>query len=225
LYGSRVILVDGLIDACAKKVIEINQHQEYFNFSTMKEPYRLEGKKTMGYELAEQMNWELPDVILYPTGGGTGLIGMWKAFQEMKKMSWINCEFPRMIAVQAESCKPVVEALYGSSKEVSRIESHSIAYGLNVPKPFALRLIQQVLNDSNGLALAVSEQEILNATFEINAGEGLQIAPEGGALAPALKKLMAEKKIQETDRVLLLNTGAGTKYLQDVFLKRPGSGS
>lgn len=216
-YGNEVILVDGLIDACAKKASEINSRKEYFNFSTMKEPYRLEGKKTLGYEIAEQLNWTLPDVILYPTGGGTGLIGIWKAFHEMMEMGWISGPLPRMIAVQSDSCQPVVHAFNSQPPTTSSNgKKSSVAYGLNVPNPFALRLILQVLNDSNGQAIAVSEQQLLNATREVAKEEGFLIAPEGGALLAALKVLLDEKKIAGSERVLLLNTGSGVKYLPDL---------
>lgn len=213
LYGSEVILMDGLIDSCAKKVAELNRDNQYFNLSTMKEPYRLEGKKTMGYEIAEQMNWQLPDVILYPTGGGTGLIGMWKAFLEMKEMGWINCPLPRMIAVQSNLCSPVVHAYSGKEYLPSGNGDASIAYGLNVPKAFALHLILQVINDSGGEAVSVTEQEILLNTKEVMRREGIFIAPEGGALLAALKNLLSQQKINPSEKILLLNTGGATKYL------------
>jgi threonine synthase len=217
VYGSQVILMEGLIDNCAKKVAELNRDNEYFNLSTMKEPYRLEGKKTMGYEIVEQMNWQLPDVILYPTGGGTGLIGMWKAFHEMKKMGWINCALPRMYAVQTELCEPVVKAFWGNESKPDLNKKASIAYGLNVPKPFALRLILQVLNDSGGEALSVTEQEILDSTKQIIKSEGIFLAPEGGALLAALRKLLVQNKISHDEKILILNTGGGEKYLGAIF--------
>ena len=212
-YGSDVILMDGLIDSCAKKVAELNRDNQYFNLSTMKEPYRLEGKKTMGYEIAEQMNWQLPDVILYPTGGGTGLIGMWKAFLEMKEMGWINCPLPRMIAVQSDLCSPVVQAYHGKEAMTSTSGKASIAYGLNVPKAFAIRLILQVLNDSGGEAVSVTEREIIECTKEVMKREGIFIAPEGGALLAALKNLLTQQKVDPTEKILLLNTGGAAKYL------------
>ena len=217
LYGSQVVLMEGLIDNCARKVAEINSNNEYFNLSTMKEPYRLEGKKTMGFEIAEQMNWQLPDVILYPTGGGTGLIGMWKAFHEMKEMGWINCPLPRMIAVQSELCAPVIKAWFGVEPKTQSHGSASIAYGLNVPKPFALRLILQVLNDSGGEGLSVTEQEILDSTRELTKTEGLFVAPEGGALLAALRILLNQKRISPDEKILLLNTGGGEKYLEAII--------
>ncbi|HEU5292057.1 MAG TPA: threonine synthase [Cyclobacteriaceae bacterium] len=216
LYGSEVILVDGLIDACAKKVAQLNADKSYFDLSTMKEPYRLEGKKTMGYEVAEQLNWKLPDVILYPTGGGTGLIGIWKAFHEMIQLGWINTKLPKLIAVQSDQCQPVVRAFHkienGSSNHIS---SSSLAYGLNVPKAFALQQIMDVLKQSGGDAIAVSDQEIQGSTKEIIRKEGLLICPEGGALHAALKKLLIDETISRNEKVLMLNTGSGVRYLKN----------
>ena len=204
-------LVDGLIDCCAVKVAELNKSQEYFDFSTLKEPYRLEGKKTMGYEIAEQFNWMLPDVILYPTGGGTGLIGMWNAFHEMMNMGWISGPLPRMIAVQSANCPPVVNAFY--NRPPAETVNSSIAYGLNVPKPFAMRLILEVLKESKGDAVAITEDEIVKNTKKLIKQEGTFISPEGGSLLAALKKLLEENRIQRQEKVLLLNTGSGAKYL------------
>jgi threonine synthase len=212
LYGGEVILTEGLIDRCAAKVAELNRDGDYFDFSTMKEPYRLEGKKTMGYEIAEQSAWQLPDVILYPAGGGTGLIGIWKAFHEMKKMGWISSNFPQMIAVQSASCAPVVKAFHQLTSSNGTVQS-SIAYGLNVPKPFAMQLMLDVLQESNGDAIAVDEGEILFYTKEFIKTEGIFISPEGGALLAALSKMISTGKITRDKKVLLINTGAGGKYL------------
>jgi threonine synthase len=213
-FGATLILVDGLISDCAKKVAELNRDEKYFDLSTMKEPYRLEGKKTLGYEIAEQLNWSLPDVILYPTGGGTGLIGMWKAFNEMIQAGWIDNKLPRFVAVQSENCRPVVDFFHDG--KTAPTYNSTIANGLAVPFPFAHRLIQQVLHETNGHALAVSEMEIIQGMKELAVTEGILAAPEGGALLPALKKLLAKGVISRESRVLLLNTGSGYKYLENL---------
>ncbi|GHM99330.1 threonine synthase [Cytophagales bacterium WSM2-2] len=215
LFGAKLVLVEGFISDCAKKVAELNSEGAYFDFSTMKEPYRLEGKKTMGYELAEQLNWELPDVILYPTGGGTGLIGMWKAFNEMIEMGWIKNKLPRFIAVQSDQCMPVVEIF--SEGKVSSPFKPTLANGLAVPTPFAQTLIQKVLHETSGTAIAVSEQEIVQSVKEVAASEGMLIAPEGAALLSALKKVLAVGQVKNTEKILLLNTGSGYKYLDNFF--------
>lgn len=213
-FGAELIEVDGLISDCAKKVAEIKKSIPCFDVSTMKEPYRLEGKKTMGYEIAEQLNWKLPDFILYPTGGGTGLIGMWKAFHEMKELGWIEGPFPRMIAVQSENCMPVVLTWEGKITSSKDYVGHpTFANGLAVPKPFAEKLIQNVLFESRGTTLAVSDSEIKSAMKEIASLEGLLICPEGAALLPALQKLLASGEIDRHESVLLLNTGSAYKYL------------
>ena len=214
-FGSQLILVDGLIGDCAKKVEELKREREYFDVSTMKEPYRIEGKKTMGYEIAEQMDWQLPDVILYPTGGGTGLIGLWKAFHEMIELGWIGNSIPRLIAVQSENCKPVVETFLTGSASSPCLPS--VANGLAVPTPFAQRLIQKVLLDTNGQALAVSENDIRDCIKEIAATEGMFLAPEGAALLSALRKMQFVGKIKSTEKILLLNTGSGYKYLDNLY--------
>lgn len=213
-FGAEVIEVDGLISDCAKKVAELKQQHDCFDVSTMKEPYRLEGKKTMGYEIAEQFNWALPDVILYPTGGGTGLIGMWKAFQEMVTMGWIEDKMPRMIAVQAENCKPVVASFEGKQVNAKNYKGRAtLANGLAVPNPFAEKLILQTLRESGGLAIAVSDSDIQVAMKEISSTEGILISPEGAALLPALRLLLAQGAIDCHEKILLLNTGSGYKYL------------
>ncbi|MDZ4714973.1 MAG: threonine synthase [Cytophagales bacterium] len=215
-FGARVILEKGLINDCAKRVLELNKDQEYFDVSTLKEPYRLEGKKTMGYEIAEQMNWTLPDVILYPTGGGTGLIGMWKAFHEMLEMGWISNKLPRMIAVQAENCKPLVETWLGHQPNADHYQGgFTIANGLAVPRPLGERMILNVLRESGGHPLAVSEEEILGAVQEVAEKEGLLIAPEGAALWAALRRLVRQGEIDREEKILLLNTGSGYKYMEN----------
>jgi len=213
-FGSELIEVDGLISDCAKKVGEIKATLPCFDISTMKEPYRLEGKKTMGYEIAEQLNWRLPDVILYPTGGGTGLIGMWKAFHEMKELGWIEGKFPRMVAVQSENCQPIVLANEGKLANVMGYKGNAtFANGLAVPNPFAFKLILKVINESRGTAIAVMDDEIKMAMKEMAASEGLLVCPEGAALLPAMKKLLDRGDIKQTESVLLLNTGSAYKYL------------
>lgn len=218
LYGARVVLVDGLISDCAKAVARIKETTPCFDISTLKEPYRLEGKKTMGYEIAEQAGWTLPDVILYPTGGGTGLIGMWKAFREMQQMGWIGKKLPRMIAVQAENCQPIVQSWKGLQPNAKNyVGKPSLANGLAVPNPFAEDMIMQVLHQSNGLPLAISDEDMIAAVKEIAREEGLLIAPEGGALWKALLQLIDQGSIQRNEKILLLNTGSGYKYLENII--------
>lgn len=213
-FGARVIEVDGLISDCAKKVGEMNSTGEYFDLSTMKEPYRLEGKKTMGYEIAEQSGWKLPDVILYPTGGGTGLIGMWKAFEEMMALGWIPDKMPRLIAVQSENCRPVVDTFFDNKAPVPG--KPTLANGLAVPHPFAHKLIQQVLHETGGRAISVTEDEIVTGVRAIATAEGIFVAPEGGALLAALRNLLDNGHIRRDEHVLLLNTGSGYKYIENL---------
>jgi threonine synthase len=218
LYGAELILVDGLISDCAKKVAQLKENITCFDISTMKEPYRLEGKKTMGYEIAEQNNWTLPDVILYPTGGGTGLIGMWKAFKEMQQMGWIGDKLPRLYAIQAENCQPVVQTWKGlQSNAKSYVGKPSLANGLAVPNPFAEDMMLKALRESKGQPLAVSDNAMVAAVKEIALKEGLIIAPEGGALWSALLQLVHEGAIQRAEKILLLNTGSGYKYLENIL--------
>jgi threonine synthase len=214
MFGAEVVLVDGLISDCARKVREMNANGEYFDMSTMKEPYRLEGKKTMGYEIAEQLNWLLPDVILYPTGGGTGLIGMWKAFDEMIEMGWITDRRPRMIAVQSQNCQPIVETWNGNQHDASAYQGKpTIANGLAVPNPFAEKMIMRVLKESGGRPIAVSEQGIIESQKEVGRKEGLFVAPEGAALFVALKQMIASGEVRGNEKILVLNTGSGYKYV------------
>jgi len=214
-FGAKLILVDGLINDCAKKVAELNADKQYFDVSTMKEPYRLEGKKTMGYEIAEQFHWELPDVILYPTGGGTGLIGMWKAFREMMEMGWIGSKMPRLIAVQSENCKPVEDVFFHRKPEGP--SRPTVANGLAVPFPFADKMIQQVLHETAGTAISVPEREIIPCVRQMAATEGLFISPEGATLLSALKIMLTTQEINPESRVLLLNTGSGYKYIESMM--------
>ncbi len=213
-YGAIVTLVDGLIDDCGRLVAREAADQGWHDVSTLKEPYRVEGKKTMGYELAEDFGWTLPDAILYPTGGGTGLIGMWKAFDEMEEMGWIGSERPKMFAVQAEGCAPIPKA-FREGKEVSERVPNAQTYasGLRVPKPFADYLILRYVRDSRGSAVAVSDDAMRSACDEIGAAEGLFVAPEGGAVWAAAKSLAADGLLERSSRVVLFNTGSGFKYL------------
>jgi threonine synthase len=217
MYGAHVILEKGLISACARRVRELNKDNEYFDISTLKEPYRLEGKKTMGYEIAEQLNWKLPDVIIYPTGGGTGLIGMWKAFQEMIEMGWIGSALPKMIAVQSANCQPLIETWTGQQQNSKSYEGQAtLANGLAVPNPFAEHMILNILRASGGKPMSVTEKDITDSMKEIARREGMLVAPEGAALLAALKNLLAENYISHDDNILLLNTGSGYKYLENI---------
>lgn len=215
IAGAEVVLVDGLISEAAGMAGEKARTEGWFDLSTFKEPYRMEGKKVMGYELAEAFNWELPDVIIYPTGGGTGLVGMWKAFAELEAMGWLNNpKRPRMVAVQAEGCAPVVKAFReGASFCDFWINAHTIASGLRVPKSFADHLILEDLYASNGTAIAVSDLAIVEAQHELARMEGIFSAPEGAATLAALKGLTASGWIHPQERIVLFNTGSGLKYL------------
>jgi threonine synthase len=218
-YGAKVTLVDGLISDCAKMVNERKQPEGWFDISTLKEPFRVEGKKTMGYEVAEQLNWELPDAIFYPTGGGVGLIGMWKAFEEMEQLGWIGKKRPRMISVQASGCAPVAKA-WNEHKPVAEMwhNAHTMAAGLRVPKPYADYIILDILKKSSGTALAVSDEQILDAVQEWASQEGVFAAPEGAASLAAYKILLEEKFLHPGEKVVLFNTGSGLKYI-DVIAK------
>ena len=213
-YGAKVTLVPGLIDDCGRLVAERAAKEGWHDVSTLKEPFRVEGKKTLGYELAEDLGWELPDAILYPTGGGTGLIGMWKAFDEMEEMGWIGSRRPRMFAVQAEGCAPIPKA-FADGKETSEKfpNAHTYASGLRVPKPFADYLILRFVRASGGAAIAVTDDEMRRACDEIGAAEGIFAAPEGGATWAAAKLLAQAGKLGRAERVVLFNTGSGFKYL------------
>jgi len=216
-YGAELILIDGLINQCGVIAAEIEKKHGAFNISTLKEPYRLEGKKTMGYELAEQLNWNLPDVILYPTGGGTGLLGIWKAFHEMIELGWLaqDVKLPRMIVVQAENCSPVVDAWQGFRKQPSEYKE-SLANGLAVPVAFGEDMILEVIKDSGGDCVTIAEAEMVSGVKELARMEGLLMAPEGAALIKALPKLKAKGIISEEDSVLMINTGSGYKYLENI---------
>jgi threonine synthase len=213
--GAHVTLIDGLITDCGAEVARRKEAEGWFDVSTLKEPYRVEGKKTLGYELAEQLRWTLPDVIIYPTGGGTGLIGMWKAFDEMEAMGWIGKARPRMVTVQAEGCAPIVRAFEEGKREAKEFENAAtIASGLRVPRAIGDFLILDALRESKGTAISVTDEELIAAVAEIGASEGLFCAPEGAACLPALRKLITRGEVEASERVVLFNTGAGVKYLE-----------
>ena len=213
--GANVTLVDGLITDCGKIVAERKDAEGWFDVSTLKEPYRAEGKKTMGYELAEQFDWTLPDVILYPTGGGTGLIGMWKAFDEMEQMGWIDSKRPRMVSVQSIGCAPIVKAFHAGERFADEFpNAHTQASGLRVPKAVGDFLILDALRESNGTAVAVSDEDLIKSVKEIGAAEGLFCAPEGAACLPALRMMIEQNMVAENETVVIFNTGAGVKYLE-----------
>lgn len=213
--GAHVTLMAGLITDCGAEVARRKAAEGWFDVSTLKEPYRVEGKKTLGYELAEQFNWELPDVIIYPTGGGTGLIGMWKAFDEMEAMGWIGPKRPRMVTVQASGCAPIVQAFDEGKRFADEFpNAATVASGLRVPKAIGDFLILDAIRASKGTALAVTDEELIDATREIGAAEGVFCAPEGAACLPALRKLLAAGEVETSERIVLFNTGAGVKYLE-----------
>ncbi len=213
--GAHVTLMDGLITDCGAEVARRKESEGWFDVSTLKEPYRVEGKKTLGYELAEQFEWQLPDIIIYPTGGGTGLIGMWKAFDEMEQMGWIGSKRPRMVTVQASGCAPIVRAFEEGKRFADEFpDASTVASGLRVPKAIGDFLILDALRASGGTAIEVTDEELINATREIGAAEGVFCAPEGAACLPALRKLMQAGAVDKTDRIVLFNTGAGVKYLE-----------
>jgi threonine synthase len=217
LYGAQLIEVDGSISDCGKLAHADAVKNGWFQVSTLKEPYRLEGKKTMGYEIAEQFNWQLPDVILYPTGGGTGLLGIWKAFDEMERLGWIDNHRPKMVAVQSDSCNGIVKAFH-ADLNVSEFTDggFTIANGLRVPKPYADKLILKVLRKSKGNAISVSDIDMAIALKEVACNEGMLIAPEGAALWHAFKQLKSTGWLQNGQTALLLNTGSGYKYLENL---------
>jgi threonine synthase len=218
-YGARVTLVDGLISDCAHKVAELKEsdawkREGWFDVSTAKEPYRVEGKKTMGYEVAEQLGWKLPHGIIYPTGGGVGLLGMWKAFEEMETLGWISSERPKMVCVQSSGCAPVVRAWEeGKSSSEMWTNAATLASGLRVPKPYGDYLILDILKKSKGSAVSATDEEILEAARHWAKIEGIFAAPEGAACLVAYRKLRASGFFKREDTVVLFNTGVGIKYL------------
>ena len=215
MAGAEVILVDGLISDAAAMAGEKARAEGWFDVSTFKEPYRVEGKKVMGYELAEHFDWQLPDVIVYPTGGGTGLVGMWKACAELEALGWLeNTMRPRMVSVQADGCAPVVKAFeQGAAFCDFWSNAHTIASGLRVPKSFADHLILQDIYDSKGIAIAVSDESILESQKQLAGMEGIFAAPEGAATLAALKVLIKQGWVHPEERIVLFNTGSGLKYL------------
>lgn len=224
-FGAHVTLVDGLISDCGRIVAERKQAEGWFEVSTLKEPYRIEGKKTMGYEVAEQFQWNLPDVIFYPTGGGVGMIGMWKAFAEMEALGWISSKRPKMIAVQAEGCQPVVRA-YEQGAQASEFfqNAHTAASGLRVPKPLGDFLVLDAVRESGGCAIAVSDEEMLDAGVQLASQEGIFSAPEGAACVAALGKLLSSGFLKPEEKIVIYNTGAGLKYLEAYSTRFPRYG-
>ena len=222
-FGAKVTLVDGLISDCARRVADGKATEQWFDLSTLKEPYHIEGKKTMGLEAAEQFGWDVPDAIFYPTGGGVGMIGMWKAFRELEQLGWIGPKRPKMIAVQAEGCQPIVRA-FEQNAEFSEFwqGASTLASGLRVPKPLGDFLVLQAVRQSGGTTLAVSDAETMDACEELASREGLFVAPEGGACIAALKKLRRSEFLGRKDRILIYNTGSGYKYLE-AWSQRYGS--
>jgi threonine synthase len=211
--GADTYLVNGLINECGKLVLEGKNEANWFDVSTLKEPYRIEGKKTMGLELAEQFNWELPDVIFYPTGGGTGLIGMWKAFAELLELGWIEKKLPKMVAVQSEGCAPIYRA-WKEGKEFAELwqGANTIAAGIRVPIAVGDFLIIRAVNESNGFSITVSDKEILKSRDEISQNDGMLLCPEGAATYAAFKKSLLKGIIKNTDKVVLFNCASGLKY-------------
>ncbi len=216
-YGAHVTLVDGLISDCARLVSERKASEGWFDVSSLKEPFRVEGKKTMGYEVAEQLGWKLPDAIIYPTGGGVGMIGMWKAFDEMQEIGWIDNSRPKMVAAQSTGCAPIVKAWDEGQKESQPwANAATVAAGLRVPKAYADYLILDILRRSGGTAVAVSDDEIIDSVQQWAKNEGVFAAPEGAASLAAYRRLLATGFLKASDTVVLFNTGSGLKYLDAI---------
>lgn len=213
-YGATLTLVDGFINDAGRLSGEAAVEHGLFDVSTLKEPYRAEGKKTMGYEIAEQLGWELPDVIIYPTGGGTGIVGMWKAFDEMERMGWIGSKRPRMVVVQAEGCAPIVTAYKAGKRHADLFQNpHTLAAGMRVPVAIGDYLVLDAVRESGGTALTVTDHEMVLGVKDLSQYEGIFAAPEGGALVAALRKMLSDGTVSKDERVLLLVTGSGLKYL------------
>src|SRR6266508_1008938 len=213
-YGAKLTLVDGLINDCGRIIAEKKTTEGWFDLSTLKEPYRVEGKKTMGYEIAEQLNWHLPDVIIYPTGGGTGLIGMWKAFGELEQLGWIGNKRPRMVSVQAIGCAPIVKALDENKTTAEPwINAQTVASGLRVPQAVGDFLILQAIRESRGTAVSISDDDMLAEIPRVGKAEGIFFCPEGAACVAALRRLVEKRWIRPADQVLIFNTASGLKYL------------
>src|SRR5580704_15769019 len=214
VYGAKVTLVDGLISDCGRIVAERKEKEGWFDISTLKEPFRVEGKKTMGYELVEQLGWEYPDAVFYPTGGGVGLIGMWKAFQELEELGWVRPgKRPRMVAVQSSGCAPVVRA-FEQGANVSQMwqNASTFAAGLRVPKPYGDSIMLEILRESGGVALALTDEQILTSLKDWGRNEGVFLSPEGAAATAAYDHLLSTGFLSAKDRVVLFNTGGGLKY-------------
>jgi threonine synthase len=221
-FGAHVTLVDGLISDCGRIVGERKAAEGWFEVSTLKEPYRIEGKKTMGYEVAEQFGWEVPDAILYPCGGGVGLIGMWKAFAELEELGWIGSKRPKMISVQALGCEPITRA-FEQKAEVSQFfnNAHTVASGLRVPKALGDFLVLQAVRESAGTALSISDEEMLDAGVTLAEREGIFAAPEGGACVAAVRTLLKSGFLKSSERIVIYNTGSGLKYLEAYSTRFP----
>jgi threonine synthase len=221
-YGANVTLLDGLISDCGRMVAERNERENWFDVSTLKEPYRIEGKKTMGYELAEQLDWQLPDAIVYPCGGGVGFIGMWKAFAELEQLGWIGRERPKMISVQAEGCAPITRA-FEQNTESSEFwrGAHTVASGLRVPKALGDFLILRAIRDSGGTAVSISDEEMIDAGLLLARCEGIFPAPEGGACVAAAKRLLTSGFLKPEEAIVICNTGSGLKYLEPYSTRFP----
>jgi threonine synthase len=223
-YGAKMTLVDGLISDCARIVSERKQAEGWFDLSTLKEPFRVEGKKTMGYELVEQLGWTYPDAVFYPTGGGVGLIGMWKAFEEMEQLGWVTGKRPKMIAIQAAGCAPVAQA-FDRHEDVSQMwqNAATFASGLRVPKPYGDYLILDIVRQSQGTVVALTDEQIFASLRDWASNEGVFLSPEGAAATAAYDQLMASGFLSAEDRVVLFNTGSGNKYT-DVVAQALGIG-
>jgi len=221
-YGAHVTLVNGLISDCGRIVAERAPKEGWFDISTLKEPYRIEGKKTMGYEVAEQLGWELPHAIFYPAGGGVGLIGMWKAFGEMEALGWIGPHRPKMIAVQAEGCQPIVRAFHaGAERSTFWDNASTLAAGLRVPKPLGDFLMLRAVRESGGTAIAICDSDLLDAGIKLASEEGIFVAPEGAACVAAAEKLLAQGFLKPDDKIVIYNTGSGLKYLEAYSTRFP----
>ncbi len=227
-YGANVTLVDGLISDCARIVNERKEKEGWFDISTLKEPFRVEGKKTMGYELVEQLGWTYPDAVFYPTGGGVGLIGMWKAFEEMEELGWVSGKRPKMIAIQASGCAPVARA-YKEGAEVSKMVENATTFaaGLRVPKPYGDYIILDIVRQSGGTVVDLPDEVILASLLDWSKNEGLLLSPEGAAATAAYDHLIETGFLKPSDRVVIFNTGAGLKYVDMIAeamgLSRPNT--
>ncbi|HET7222809.1 MAG TPA: threonine synthase [Rhodanobacteraceae bacterium] len=227
-YGAHVTLVDGVISDCGRMVAERKQQEGWFDVSTLKEPFRVEGKKTMGYELVEQLGWEYPDAVFYPTGGGVGMIGMWKAFEELEQLGWVKPgRRPRMFGVQSSGCAPVVKAFDdGAAASTAWQNPHTAAAGLRVPKAYGDYILLEIMRESGGMAVAVSDEDIFASIQDWAANEGILLSPEGAAATAAYAQLLSRGVLDPSDRVVLFNTGAGLKYIDVIasalHLKAPG---